>query len=186
MKFSSNHVGFILALWLTSGSMYAQTNPAVNQNVKTMNTTQKNKELVQKMYEEVINQRKLDLLPDYIADEFIGARGIKGATGFKEPVEGLIKAFPDIYYQIEELIAEGNKVYIRWKLKGTHKGQFQYIAPTGKAIENEGMAVFELKDGKIMKSQIYTDRLGFLQSLDVLPQDISTLYQPKVNPDKIK
>lgn len=185
MKLLSNQAGLLLAILLMPGIIYAQTSPAINQHVNSMNTTQKNKELVQKLYEEVINQRKMELLPDYIAEDFIGIRGIKGAAGFKEPVEELIKAFPDIQYQIEELIAEEDKVYIRWKLTGTNKGQFQHIAPTGNVIMNEGMAVFELKGNKIIKSQIYTDRLGFLQSLNVLPQDISTLSQPKVYPDKV-
>ena len=64
---------------------------------------------------------------------------------------------------------------IKWTIQGTHTGQFQYIAPTGKKVSSTGIGIYTLKDGKINATQVLTDRLGFLQELGVLPADLSTL-----------
>ncbi|HET9486301.1 MAG TPA: ester cyclase, partial [Chryseosolibacter sp.] len=59
------------------------------------------------------------------------------------------------------------------------QGQFQNIAPTGRSISNEGTAIYELKDGKIVSHQIQTDRLGFLQQLGILPNEVGGQSQEK-------
>ena len=140
-----------------------------------MSTIQSNKEIIRKVYEEALNKRNLELLKDFIAGDYVGIRGEKGATAFEGPVVALIKAFPDIQWNIREIIGEGDKVVIRWKLQGTQTAQYQYISTTGKTVSNDGMAIYELKEGKIISSQVQTDRLGFLQQLNVLPLDLATL-----------
>jgi steroid delta-isomerase-like uncharacterized protein len=144
-----------------------------------MSVTQSNKAVIRKLYDMALNKRRLDLLQDLIAEEYTGPQGQKGAAGFEAPVAPLINAFPDMQWNIETLIAEGDEVVVSWKLTGTHTGQFTYIAPTGKMVTSGGIGIYLLKDGKVTASKIYTDRLGFLQALDVLPQDIGTLYTIK-------
>ncbi len=73
------------------------------------------------------------------------------------------------------MIGEGNKIAVRWKLQGTQAGPFNGFSVIGKTITNEGMAIFEFNDGKIISSHVLTDRLGFLQQLEALPQDITQL-----------
>lgn len=150
-----------------------------------MKSAQHNKEVIRKLYEQSLNQRNMSLLRDLIADDFVGARGVKGAAGFEEPVAALIHAFPDIQWKIEELIAEENKVLVRWTWTGTHLGPFQHFAASGKTISNEGMGIFELNDGEVTKLMVYTDRLGFLQSLDAVPIDLTLLANHKSHPDKV-
>jgi predicted ester cyclase/heme-degrading monooxygenase HmoA len=145
----------------------------------TMEQASKNKEAIRNLYENILNTRQLELLNELIADEYTGIRGEKGVAAFKESVVGLIKAFPDIQWTVEDLIAEGNKVMIRQKLQGTHRGQFQTFAATGKVISNTGIGVYEFKDGKIINHNIQTDRLGFLQALEVVPLDLSLLANNK-------
>ena len=71
---------------------------------------------------------------------------------------------------------------IRWSWKGTHSGQFQQFAATGKIISNSAMAIYEFKDGKIINNLVQTDRFGFLQELGILPADLSAL--PAYGPGK--
>lgn len=144
-----------------------------------MSTTEKNKEIVQKIYDEAMNKRNMDILNNYISDEFTGIAGKKGVTAFQEPIQMLIKAMPDVQWTIQELIAEGDKVMVKWKIQGTSKAPFTGFGPTGKITTNEGMGVFTFRNGKIVSSQVLTDRLNFLQQLEVLPQDLSVLAVKK-------
>jgi steroid delta-isomerase-like uncharacterized protein len=154
-----------------------------NKNIKKaetqMSNTQKNKEIIRKIYEDGLNKRNLQLLDKYISPEFTGIRGMKGAAGFREPVSQLINAFNDIQWTIEELIAEDNKVMVRWTWQGTHTNQFANFVATGKKITNEGFGVFEFENDKIIRSTVQTDRAGFFQAMEVLPADLAALTNKK-------
>lgn len=128
-----------------------------------------NKEVVRKIYEEALNKRNMGLLKEYISPEYIGVAGVKGPEGFQIPVGQVINAFNDVQWNIEELIAEGDKVLVKWKLTGTYTGQFTTHAATGRSVTTEGLGIYQFKDGKVIATQIHTDRLGFLQQLGVIP-----------------
>jgi len=151
-----------------------------------MSAVQSNKEVVRKIYEQALNKRNMKLLQDLVSAEYVGIRGMKGAAAFEEPVAALIKALPDVQWNIEELIGEGDKVLVRWKLQGTHTGPFQNFVATGKTVTNDGMGIYEFKNGKIVSNQIHTDRLGFLQQLEVLPSDLTLLSNKKAHKDHIR
>ena len=144
-----------------------------------MSTIESNKEIVRKLYEESLNKGNLGLLPDLFAADFTGPQGEKGPAGFRANIEQLLKAFPDIHYTIKDLVAEEDKVAISWTWHGTQTVQFRNIPATGKAITNEGIAIFVLKDGKIVSALTQTDRLGFLQGLGALPADLTSLAPPQ-------
>ena len=149
-----------------------------------MSTIERNKEIIRNLYEQSLNKRNMELLKNFISEDYIGIRE-KGVAGFKEPINPLIKAFPDVQWKLEELIGEGNKVVVKWKLQGTHQAPFTNFAATGKTVSNDAMAIYELKDGKIINVQVQTDRLGFLQQLEVVPLDLSLLSNKKVYKDKV-
>ncbi|HWK04470.1 MAG TPA: ester cyclase [Puia sp.] len=134
-----------------------------------------NREIIRKLYEECLNKRNTGLLQDLISADYVGVNGGRGVAAFEAPVAPLIQAFPDIQWKIEELVAGGDKVVVRWKWTGTHTGPFQGYAATGKRISNDGMAIFELKGGKVTGAQVQTDRVGFLQQLGALPSDLTLL-----------
>ena len=134
-----------------------------------------NEEVVQKLYAQALNKRDFNLLRAFIADEFVCIRGLKGAAGFEEPVKILIKAFPDIQWNIKEILADDHHVAVRWIWEGTHSGPFQQFETTGKRLSNEGVGIYEFKNGKIVSAKILTDRLDFLQQLGVVPYDLSLL-----------
>ena len=145
----------------------------------TMSPIESNKRIVRKLFEEALNKGNLELLPDLFAADYTGPQGEKGPAAFRVTIEPLLKAFPDIHYTIKDLVAEDDKVVISWIWHGTHTGQFRNIPATGKAVSNEGMAIFVLKDGKIVGASIQTDRLGFLQGLGALPADLTPLAPPQ-------
>lgn len=149
-------------------------------------STELNKTIVKKLYEQGLNKRNFALLDEIISETYTGALGGKGAESFRKTVTALIAAFPDIQWNLQEVIGEESKVYIRWKVQGIHKGPFQNIAATGKSINSDGMAVYELHEGKVTGTNVFTDRFGFLQQLGVLPADITTLTDRQIPPTAIR
>jgi len=171
-------VGIFLSISIWNFSQHKSKNSEINKNKEQKmenNQSLKNKEIIRGLYENALNKKNLGLLKNYISDDFIGLAGKKGYEAFAEPFLTLIKAAPDLEYKIGELICEGDKVVVKWKLHGTQTGQFQYVLPTGKTFENTGMAIFKLQKDKIITAQVLTDRLGFLQELGVLPVDLSSI-----------
>lgn len=127
------------------------------------NKMEKNKAIVRSLIEQVMNERKTELAKDLISPEYTSPLGAKGPEAFLQPVKPLVAAFPDIEWKIEDMIAEGDKVMVRWKWSGTHKAQFNIYPATDKIFTNDGMAVFELKNEKVIGTNTITDRLGFMQ-----------------------
>ncbi len=79
-------------------------------------------------------------------------------------------AFPDLHLTIEDVIAEGETVMTRWSCRGTHKGDLNGIAPTGKHITISGVTVARFSNGKIVEGYVNWDALGLMQQLGVVPQ----------------
>ena len=138
-----------------------------------------NKEIIRNLYQHILNDKNLHLIDGIVSADYMNAQGDKGAEAFKKGIVAITKAFPDAKWTLTDIVAEGNKVFVKQIVEGTHKEQFQNIAPTNRRISNEGAAVYEFKNGKIISHQIQTDRLGFLQQLGVLPVDITTLFREK-------
>ncbi|HZH02815.1 MAG TPA: ester cyclase [Myxococcaceae bacterium] len=134
-------------------------------------TLEKNKQVVRRLYEECINPGKLDLLTQVVGDDFMGPGPGKGPAAFEKTLVGLRQGFPDIAFKVEDLLAEGDRVTVRWVWQGTHTGPFKGIPPTQKRVSNGGMAIYQLRENKIVKAWVYTDQMGFLQDLGVLPKD---------------
>lgn len=176
MRLLMNSIG-LAAMLLVPGRSDGQVKNHINTNTKNKEVVMaiQNKEVVRKLYEESLNKRNLELLHDFVSDEYVGPGGARGVSAFEEPVTAVIKGFPDIQWQIEALIADGDQVVVKWKIHGTHTGRFQQLSPTGKTVSNDGIGIYTLKDGKVVRTQVHTDRLSFLQQLNVLPTDLTLL-----------
>ena len=85
---------------------------------------------------------------------------------------GLRTAFPDIHYTLDDVVAEGDRVAVRWHWTGTHKAPFRAFPATGKAVTNPGTGIFRFQDGKIVAAALETDRLGFLEQIGVVPPNV--------------
>jgi steroid delta-isomerase-like uncharacterized protein len=135
-------------------------------------TPEKNKEAVRKLYEDFLNTGKLDSLDQVIAEEYVGVYGQKGPSAFAETIQALRQGFPDIQWTIEDLVAAGDRVAVRWTWRGTHKGSFRGIPASQKQMTDKAIGIYQLRDGKIVNAWIETDRLGFLQQIGVISQDV--------------
>ena len=131
---------------------------------------QKNKQVVQRIYEVAINERRPEVTAELISPEYLGPQGERGPGGFNGNVESLLAGFPDIRFRIEDLLAEGDQVVVRWAWTGTHTGTFRGIAPTGRRVSTTGIVLYQLRDGRVVRNWLENDRLGILQQLGVVPQ----------------
>jgi predicted ester cyclase len=94
--------------------------------------------------------------------------------GFPSAGPGLRTAFPDRNDLIEDMIAEGDMVAMKFRSRGTHAGSFNGIPPTGKKYDIQNMALFRLADGKIADAWFMTDEAGLLLALGAkLPAPIA-------------
>jgi steroid delta-isomerase-like uncharacterized protein len=131
------------------------------------------KALVRRLFEEVWNQGNLAAIDELFAPSYVrydpAAPEAKGLAGFKQLVVRLRTAFPDLHFTLEEVIAEGDKVMSRALLRGTHRGDYLGIAPTGKPVAVMGMVVVRIAQGKFQEGWLMMDNLGLLQQLGVVP-----------------
>jgi steroid delta-isomerase-like uncharacterized protein len=101
-------------------------------------------------------------------------QAIKGGEVFKALLEEFRSAFPDSNIDIEEEIAEGDKVVISWSFSGTHQGTLQGgnlkgIPPTGKKVEWTGITIYRIADGKVTEEKGEENTLGLMRQLGVIP-----------------
>jgi steroid delta-isomerase-like uncharacterized protein len=131
-----------------------------------------NKDVVRRIYEEVLNKRDLDLLdelvkPDYIEhDPLPGQRS--GVDGIKDRYRMLIEGL-DPTFRIEDLIAEGDKVVVRWTNSGTNVGEFLGIPATGRTFITPGIDIYRLDGGKLAEHWHVVDVFSQMQQLGLLP-----------------
>jgi steroid delta-isomerase-like uncharacterized protein len=76
---------------------------------------------------------------------------------FKETFSEARKAFPDMRVTVEDLLAEGDRVAARVTMRGTHRGEFQGLAPTGKWIQVRAIDMFRISNGKIVEHWGHAD-----------------------------
>ena len=135
-------------------------------------TTQDNKALVRRIFEEIWNQGKLEAVDELFAPEHVGyenqAGPFHGLEGVKQFFSLWLTAFPDAQFHIEDEIAEGDKVVIRWSARATHRGHLQGIAPTSKPITTTGIAILRIANGKVAESWGNSDTLGVMQQIGVI------------------
>ena len=92
-----------------------------------------------------------------------------GREGFKAFFTELTTAFPDATIEPAQMVADDEHIAIAYTLTGTHQGDFNGIAPTGKSIEVRGLQIGRFEDGKIVERWGSSDELGILQQLGVDP-----------------
>jgi len=123
--------------------------------------------------EEVINLGKLEWANDLVVDDFVELDPLpgqqQGRKGLQEMIGQIRTAFPDINWVVDDMIAEGDKVFSRFTWSGTHRGPFLGIPATGKRITVKGMVIDRLAAGKMADSRILMDTLGMLQQLGAIP-----------------
>jgi steroid delta-isomerase-like uncharacterized protein len=136
-------------------------------------TTAENKAQVRRYYEAVLNGGNIDLLeeiaiPDYYEHDPLPGQA-DGLEGLKQRVGMLRSAFQP-YFTLEDMIAEEDKVVVRWTNRGRHVGEFMGIPPTGKSFSIAGIDIHRLSNGKLAEHWHVVDLFGQMQQLGLLPQ----------------
>lgn len=148
-----------------------------------MTTTDANKDLVRRLYTDYLDANRLDRVGDIVSPDYENGAApgspVRGIAAFG-PIAALLAAFPDIHYTIADLIADGDRVAVRWSWTGTHTGPYRGIAPTGKQVTNTGIAFFQIAGGKLVRGWIETDRLGFTLAIGAVADN--PLFHPPVAP----
>jgi steroid delta-isomerase-like uncharacterized protein len=93
----------------------------------------------------------------------------EGIAAFKEVLKMVHRAFPDLEIEIDEPIAEGDRVAARWTMRGTHEGDMMGLPPTGKRVVWSGITIYRIKNGKVVDEMGEEDGLALLRQLGVIP-----------------
>jgi steroid delta-isomerase-like uncharacterized protein len=138
-------------------------------------STEENKAIFRRYVEEVGNEGNLELADEifdrYLAHQPDGSALERGPDDVKGFMGEFHRAFPDFHTTIEDQIAEGDRVVTRWRMRGTHEGEFRGIAPTGKELDVTGIGIFRFSpEGKVVESWDNFDQLGMMQQLGAIPK----------------
>ena len=93
---------------------------------------------------------------------------IQGSREFRHVIAGFRSAFPDSALRVEEEIAEGEKVVIRWSFSGTHKGNLLGVPATGKRVTWTGITIYRIVDGRVVEEQGEEDFVGFFRQVGLV------------------
>ncbi len=136
--------------------------------------SEENKILARRAFEEVFNAGNLDVVdeivdPDHVHHDPAMPEDGYGLEHYKQFALMYRSAFPDLHIDIEDQIAEGDKVVSRWVARGTHEGDLMGIAPTGSRVTTAGMTIDRVANGKIAETWDNYDAMGMMQQLGVIP-----------------
>ena len=136
-------------------------------------STEQNKALARRVIEEMFNAGNLEvadelLAPDYVDHDPSLPEDVHGPEGFKQYVGMYRAAFPDLHVQIEDQLAEGDRVATRWTGTGTHDGELAGIAPTGKRVTVPGMEIVRIANGRLVEGWEGYDSGTLMRQLGVM------------------
>ena len=129
---------------------------------------EENKAIILSLYE-ADNKKDLTILDKLISPDFFDPTfQLRGPEGYKQFETAFFKGFPDWIETIEDIIAEGNKVWVRFTGTGTHKGEWRGLAPTGKKVTFTGVQIWRIVDGKVVSKVSIIDLLEALKQLGII------------------
>ncbi len=144
--------------------------------------TERNVAFFRRFFEEVWNKGSLSLVDEYLAQDYEDhnqAPGTpQGPKGYQASVNRFRSAFPDIQFTLDQVFAENNHLAFRQTGRGTHKGNFMGISPSGRQVSFGGMTFIRIQDGKIAEGWGILDIPGLMQQL-VGPGQTPPTVQPK-------
>jgi steroid delta-isomerase-like uncharacterized protein len=138
-------------------------------------TSEKNKIIVGRAWEEFFIRGNLDkadefFAPDYVNHDPAASEDRHGSEELRQFLSMYRNAFPDMQFTIEDVIAEGDEVVVRWTLRGTHQGELMGIPPTNNQVTVRGMSIERVSGDKIVETWDSYDALGLMQQLGVIPE----------------
>jgi predicted ester cyclase len=135
--------------------------------------TAENKALIRRVFDEIWNRGQLERIEELFAPQFVrhGAptAGLTGPAGERQHRAAHRQAFPDLVITADDLVAEGERVAVRYTWRGTYQGSWPDVPQPGIAVTMTGIAIHRVVAGTITDLWVVGDELGLLQQLGVVP-----------------
>jgi steroid delta-isomerase-like uncharacterized protein len=135
-----------------------------------------NRALFERYFDQVANKDNLDLADEIFATDYQhhdpanpDPRPMIGSQAVKDHLTSLKSAFPDLIFDIDDIVAQGDSIVVRWTARGTNTGDYFGMPATGKPIEITGMNTWVTRDGQAIEGWVNRDDMGLLQQLGVVP-----------------
>ncbi|MGH3085896.1 MAG: ester cyclase [Rubrobacteraceae bacterium] len=137
-------------------------------------SAEENKAAARRFFVDAFGEGKLEVLDEILAADAVAHDPANPQyTGGSESAKGLVSmyrsAFPDLRFEIDDMISEGDMVATRWTASGTHEGDLPDIPATGRRSTVSGITIDRFEGGKVTESWTNWDTLGMLQQLGVIP-----------------
>ena len=131
-----------------------------------------NKASVRRLMNEVWNQGKMEVVDELLDTNYINhdtqAPGVNNSQAFKGLVDTYRTAFPDLNFDIEDILTDGEKVITRWRSTGTQLGDLPDVPATGRRVDVTGISITRFEQGKIAEDWANWDTVGMLKQLGVI------------------
>jgi len=136
------------------------------------------KQLINRFVQELWNERRLDVADSIFAKDCVTHQlrsGVpadavpRGPEAIKEHVAGWIASFPDLHFNIEQMVSEGDRVMTQMLMEGTHQGAWPGIPASGKKMQIRMFTVHRVVQSKIVEDWVLVESLGLFQQLGVVP-----------------
>ena len=134
------------------------------------------KAVVWRFLEEIWHQGNLQVIDEVIAPNYVrhtshyreGGRDVHGPEGVRQSIAAFRTAFPDVHFTVEDMFVADDKVVVRWTCRGTHRGAFLGIAPSGKVVTFTGINIYRIANGQIVERWAEEDAISLYQQLGLL------------------
>jgi steroid delta-isomerase-like uncharacterized protein len=144
-------------------------NPGARKEASEEETARLVRELLEAWNAHDIERIKTFYAPEYEGVDVGHAEVQRGPQSVPRNVERYLRAFPDLRFVEEDIVAQGGRAVVVWKAYGTHRGRLMNIPPTGRNVVVRGTSVLTVEDGKIVRGLYVWDVAGLLRSIGLLP-----------------
>jgi steroid delta-isomerase-like uncharacterized protein len=136
------------------------------------------KHIIERFVEELWNGRRLDVADQIFSEDCVTHQlrsgvlaepAYRGPEKMKEHISGWLMSFPDLRFNVEQMIAEADRVVTQLVMEGTHQGTWMGISPTGKRLQIRMITIHRIANGKIAEDWVLVESLGFFQQLGAVP-----------------
>ena len=150
------------------------------------------KHIIKRFVEELWNARRLDVADQIFSEDCVTHQlrsGVlaesvhRGPQAMKEHVSGWLMSFPDLRFNVEQMIAERDRVVSQLVMEGTHRDIWMGIPPTGKRLQIRMITIHRIANSKIAEDWVLVESLGFFQQLGVLPDTAELIRDFAQRPD---
>jgi len=172
MKSRFNHVPWIGTLFSVA-FLPAAVGADAPASADARSRAERNEQLGRRYFEEVWNRGNLDALDQLLAPDYVNhtpstANPPPGPAGLKPIVAGMRQAFPDLHYEIQDVVATADAVVMRVVMTGTHRGNLFGLAPTNRRVTVDQINIEHIENGRIVEHWRVTDELKLMRQLGVV------------------